>query len=233
MTLRRFATLLLLPLLLGSHINWAQAEDRTTKDALKARAEQDLLAAILAVHPDAEVSVIWAQTAPIDRPCQPQGLERSGTRLYGRVPYRVYCGGAAPWSYYTQAEVNAKIPVVTNRNALSRGQYVALADLQVTYQDAVAGQRYITRLADAAGKEARRNIPSGSPLQARYLKQPHLIHKGDSVVIQANAGAARISTRGIALQNGHLGDQISVRNAKSERIVQSWVAARGLVTTHP
>jgi flagella basal body P-ring formation protein FlgA len=56
---------------------------------------------------------------------------------------------------------------------------------------------------------------------------------GDSVVLDAGHGLVAVSTQAIALTDGVYGEQIDVRNPRSNRIVTGWVTGRGTVTTRP
>ncbi|NEP50997.1 MAG: flagellar basal body P-ring formation protein FlgA, partial [Moorea sp. SIO3C2] len=52
-----------------------------------------------------------------------------------------------------------------------------------------------------------------------YLEQPLLIKRGDSVVVTARTGTLTVKMPGTALMDGHRGEQISVRNKQSNRVV--------------
>ena len=56
-----------------------------------------------------------------------------------------------------------------------------------------------------------------------------LVKSSDNVKIIANIGTARLEALGEALQDGHVGDVIRVRNVESNRVVHGRVEASGMI----
>jgi len=53
-----------------------------------------------------------------------------------------------------------------------------------------------------------------------------LIHRGDPVTITAINSAIRVSIKGIAIENGKLGDRIRVKNLSSSQIIDAKIVAK-------
>ena len=68
------------------------------------------------------------------------------------------------------------------------------------------------------GRKAKNNIAAGTILKARHLDTLYSVDKNDSVLVIATNKAITITTSAIALENGQVGDMITVKNLKSEKI---------------
>ena len=103
-------------------------------------------------------------------------------------------------------------------------------DIEFTLVDlSQVRQTYIQQMDLAVGMELKRALPAGVAVTQETLSPPTLINRGDMIVMSAKAGAVEIRQQGIALQDGELGSQISVRNASSEVVVRAVVTGTGQV----
>ncbi len=202
-------------------------------ERLAEAAAEQLTGRALAAYGDADVSVrlVTLPTAQLARRCDTFKLTPSGSAVHGRVPLRVDCTGPA-WSFYVSAEVTLAVPQVVAKTLLPRGvrltrQHVALQTLPLPRQPV------FTRLEDVLGKLAKRPIAAGTALRSQQLATPWDVERGQDVQLTANVGKANISTRGKALQNGRVGEQIRVENAASRKVVRAWVWSTGRVATRP
>ena len=57
-----------------------------------------------------------------------------------------------------------------------------------------------------------------------------MIKRGESVVMTAKSGALQVRIQATALTDGHAGEQISVRNKQSKRVVEARVIGPGKVS---
>ena len=80
------------------------------------------------------------------------------------------------------------------------------------------------------GMLIRRSIQSGDVFYPGMLAPPKVIARGDTVIISALSDVISVQMMGTALSDGKLGQQISVRNKKSERVVRATVVSRGRVS---
>ena len=76
------------------------------------------------------------------------------------------------------------------------------------------------------GRKAKSNIAAGTILKARHLDNVYSVDKNDSVLVIAGNKAIIITTSAIALENGQIGDMISVKNKKSEKIFKVMVTGK-------
>lgn len=120
---------------------------------------------------------------------------------------------------------------VLNRH-LARGEIIRPGDLDlrnVVRSRLTSGA--LLRVADLIGMASRRSLRAGSPLKARDVEKPRLIHRNDLVTIIYRIPGLSLTTSGKALSDGALGETIPVRNARSKHIVQ--VTVTGPKTVSP
>jgi flagella basal body P-ring formation protein FlgA len=173
-----------------------------------------------------EIEITGLDPRLIIAPC-PQPLS---TRLnqnqqpLGKVTVKVECGGEAPWSRYIPATVRVYQNILQSIRPLARGSIINADDLQMAEVDvSTLRSTWLQDQQEVIGMELRRALPAGTAITAEALSLPQLVSRGDTIVLTAQRGSVIIRQQGIALQNGELGRQISVRNANSERVVQAKV----------
>jgi flagellar basal body P-ring formation protein FlgA len=79
------------------------------------------------------------------------------------------------------------------------------------------------------GKVARRTLLPGVPVQVNAIRDPYLVNQGKSSLVVFANGGLTITTQAIALQNGVVGDVITLRNPESGTIIQGTVERDGTV----
>lgn len=147
----------------------------------------------------------------------------------GRVTVRVDCPATdAPWTRYIQASVQVFEPVVVAARTLRRGEHLTAADISLEERDVSLLRDTVYRdPARAEGMALRRTVTAGSPLTGQSVTEPVLIRRGDTITITAENEAVSIRHQAVALQDGVLGKRISVRNRRSERVIQATVTGSG------
>ncbi len=156
-------------------------------------------------------------------------LDLRGTqRLPGRSLVKVSCTAQNPWSIFVPANVAWYQTVVSSRAPLAKAQELAASDV---YLQAIkitrSGAAYYSRKEDVLGKLLKRRVAANQPLTATMLQAADLVHKGEAVVLLAEAGGIAVRTEGVALTGGAAGEQIRVKNPASKRIVKARVTGRG------
>jgi flagella basal body P-ring formation protein FlgA len=195
-----------------------------------------LQAAAGAAYPDAEIEV---NVSPVDArvtlaACDDLGLSHQPDRLYGRVSVAVKCRAPVSWTIYMTGTVTVSMPVVVTTRAVPRGSRIAASDLTLEVRDlATLRGDYLSALAQADGRGARRNLGPGSPLEARDLAPAIVVNRGERVQIASSRGGIVVTAPGEALRAGTTGEQIPVRNLNSDRLVQAWITGIGAVSTSP
>lgn len=87
----------------------------------------------------------------------------------------------------------------------------------------------IISLEDAVGFVMAKTVKAGDVLMKGMLEQPILIEKGAMVHIRAVVNGIQVQAEGVALQDGHKGGTIRVRNESSKKILRAKVKDTNIV----
>jgi flagella basal body P-ring formation protein FlgA len=79
------------------------------------------------------------------------------------------------------------------------------------------------------GKVARRTLLPGQPVPVGGVRDPYVVNQGKTAVVVFEADGLSISTSALALQNGGIGDLVSLRNLDSGNVIKGTVAPDGTV----
>ncbi|AGI23625.1 flagellar basal body P-ring formation chaperone FlgA [Pseudomonas sp. MT3] len=158
-----------------------------------------------------------------------QALE-SPAQPVGRVTVRVRCDGSSPWTVFVPATVKLFRQVVVTTLPLKRDHVIEAADISMVERDVgPLTQGYLTDPERVIGFKLRRPAMIDQVLAPVFLEQAEAIRKGDQVVIRARTSAIHVMMPGEALSDGVPGQQIRVRNLRSQRIVKARVVEPGAV----
>ncbi|MFV3305821.1 flagellar basal body P-ring formation chaperone FlgA [Pseudomonas sp. NY15181] len=158
-----------------------------------------------------------------------QALE-SPAQPVGRVTVRVRCDGSSPWTVFVPATVKLFRQVVVTTQPLKRDHVIDAADISVVERDVgPLTQGYLTDPQRVIGLKLKRATVNDQVLAPVFLEQAEAIRKGDQVVIRARTSAINVVMPGEALSDGVPGQQIRVRNLRSQRIVKARVVEPGAV----
>ena len=79
------------------------------------------------------------------------------------------------------------------------------------------------------GKVARRTLLPGQPVATSAIRDPYLVTQGKTATVVFEHGGLIISMNALALQNGGLGDVVSLRNLDSGSVIRGTVASDGSI----
>ncbi|MFC3150019.1 flagellar basal body P-ring formation chaperone FlgA [Litoribrevibacter euphylliae] len=150
---------------------------------------------------------------------EPLTLSREGSKnnFYGRNTVKVSCANPN-WGFYSGASVKIYGEVLVAATPISRGEIITDDHLQTTRIDrSKINGNSVVDASSLIGLAAKRPIRQGKILTSSQFELPKLIERGDGVVIQAVGKGMTVSTAGEALSHGRLGENIRVRNIKSDR----------------
>jgi flagella basal body P-ring formation protein FlgA len=153
--------------------------------------------------------------------------------LWGRHNYRIECPDKMGWMLRGRVTVSVRLPVWVAARNMSRQQTLSDADLQLqTTQLELLTHGFSVQGESLVNYRAVRPIAVGQVLDKNNLRPPLLVRKGEQVVIRAGQEGFAASMSGIALQDGVLGQMISVRNSSSQKEIQAEVSQRAEVCVH-
>lgn len=235
-TLHIATATLLRAALIGVCLGAAPAVARPATALLLDQAAGHVGDAAARAYPGGRVAV---QMVPLDprltlTPCEDLSLEIPGGRVLGRVAVHARCRAPSPWQIYLTAQVEVELPVVVVTRPVPRDSVVRAGDVTLAEQDlAQLRDGYLTELDDVVGMSARTSLRADAVLYQRQLSAPRLVSRGDLVTLATVVGQVTVTTRAEALSDGVYGEQIEVRNPRSERVVSAWVTGAGRVSTRP
>lgn len=165
-------------------------------------------------------------------PCSaPLAVEFTGDPWKSEHPsIQVACSGDRPWRMFVSTEVSINGPALVAARPLARGEQITHNLVETRSVAVNASRRGIISDADrVAGMIVRRPVNAGSVLTPDLLEAPDAVSRGDHVIITARNGSFSVRSRGKALANASVGEQILVENLGSSRTVRANVTAPGHV----
>ena len=124
-------------------------------------------------------------------------------------------------------KVFARAPVATQ--AIPRSTEISAANVALRECDITALPNDVLLEAPLPGWIASVPIPEGSIIRRQWIVEPPAIHSGDAVLVIVQNGAVRVTSKGIAAQDGRPGQKIKVRLTGDVREIRGTVAEPGIV----
>ena len=151
----------------------------------------------------------------------------------GAMSLQIECHGNKAWKIYLPVRVKIWRTVLAAARPLPRGHRITAEDV-ISVREAQNSSnqaRYMQdQLPDLLGKIVNRSQASGRPFDARFLKAPLWVKRGQTVTLLAETSSIQIRMKGNALADGAKGDLIKVRNLSSRRIVEGVVVKPGVIS---
>jgi flagella basal body P-ring formation protein FlgA len=162
----------------------------------------------------------------------------AGLSAYSENPaiWRGYVLYAGTRRFQTWASVRVRVKEIhlKAQGAIHSGERLSIGQWRAeSYAGPPLREEILSDGASVEGLVARRDFMDGAPLLAGYFETPKAVERGDTVVVVAGVGAARIEAPGVALNAGRCGDVIGIRNPTSNRTFKARIAAAGLVEVLP
>jgi len=134
------------------------------------------------------------------------------------------CSGPKPWSLYMPVKLTVLAKAMTVRRPLSRGSVLRAEDLKLAEMDSkLLQQGYFEDPAQLVGQTLKNSLIPGSVVSQSDILVTNLINRGESVAINVIVDGIQVSTKGIALSDGHLGENIPVKNTSSNKVLDAKV----------
>jgi flagella basal body P-ring formation protein FlgA len=106
--------------------------------------------------------------------------------------------------------------------AIARGEIIDADDVEVVLRPKQFVRANFFEDTDILiGSRTKRTISLGMPVTSAMIC---MVCKGDKVTISANQSNLSISTSGIALEDGNMGDVIRVENSSSGKVLRARVS---------
>ena len=141
---------------------------------------------------------------------------------------RVTCKGKKPWSILVKTNSNilqqknnksskfSKILVLNK--SIEKGNYIKKDDL--VFINSSKKNIFYNNKEELIGRKVKQNLRKGQYIQPRHLFGKYSVNEGDPVVIVSKFKNAEVSTGGIAMKSGNIGDVLEVKNKRSGKIIK-------------
>ena len=124
----------------------------------------------------------------------------------------------------------AEVRIVVPARNIVRGEVIGDSDLsyQMVAADRAAGGA-VTTMDQLDGKQARRMLRAGESVRADDVRAPILVAKGATVTMTFSAPGISLSAVGRAMNEGGMGETVTVLNPVSYRQITATVTGAGTV----
>jgi flagellar basal body P-ring formation protein FlgA len=132
------------------------------------------------------------------------------------------------WTLYVSIHLHAWVEAVVAATNLAPNTPLTPALLSHGRADAFAGAGgLIIDPRQAEGKILRTGVMAGAPILSPLLDLPISVHRGQRVMLTLTDPEMTIKTTATALDDGRVGDTITVQNADSQKTLRATVARDG------
>lgn len=134
------------------------------------------------------------------------------------------------WSIYMTGTIQQWQQIVAASRTISKGTILGDGDLFMKEIDIrTTRSPYFVDPGEVIGRSVKRAIGAQQIISPNALRKKLLIREGDLVYIEARKKGMTIRMTGIARQDGGQGEQISVENNRSGKVVRGYVVRKGVV----
>lgn len=218
--------------LLGS--TWplcAQAKssmDAALPELLRPQVHAAVLAALppaLQAHAQLQIHFAAARGAAQQRCADRWHVGRLEVEQLARINVPLECLGARG-SVVARVQLRGPVPHLAQDAPAQhrlRAQDIATRTAAITHLE-----RWLDS-AQLPGQLLRRATAAHTPLDTRAVERPVLLRRGDTVEILAHGGGVSVRVAGIATATARLGDVVTVRNARTQQLIQGRLTSPGVV----
>tara|TARA_Y100001960_G_C14704365_1_gene843525 strand:+ start:146 stop:892 length:747 start_codon:yes stop_codon:yes gene_type:complete len=134
------------------------------------------------------------------------------------------------WRVYVPVRLSISAPLVTATRTIARGEIIGQYDVTTAMISLNKFRRQGYTLPEQViGAKVKKNLRPGDVIERGDIC---VVCRNEKVIIQAVKGGMTITTKGTALTDGSMGDQVRVKNDKSQRIIEGIVTDMSEVTVH-
>lgn len=155
----------------------------------------------------------------------------SPAHMAANATIKTTCNGAHRWSIYIPVYIEVYSEIVVASRTLKRGATISAEDLDFQVINVARyGSGQVQDAKRIIGQELTRAVNAGAAIKLSHVRPAQVVNKGDTVVIEARGNMIAVAVNGEALENGHVGKQIRVRNNQSKRVIDGVVSGPGRVS---
>jgi flagellar basal body P-ring formation protein FlgA len=134
------------------------------------------------------------------------------------------------WTLYVPIHLHAWVDAVVASTNLPPNITLTAAQLTRGRADALANTGgLLTDPHQVEGKILRVGLVAGAPILSPLLDLPVAVHRGDKVMLTLIDSEMTIKATAVAMEDGRVGDSITVQNSESQKTLRATVARDGSV----
>jgi flagella basal body P-ring formation protein FlgA len=189
-----------------------------------------LLAAMQKELPTARIEILdfSRQPAPDGELVFPAaGLRQASDGGYwnGYVKY----AGNRHFTLWARVRVLIAVPRIIAAADLKPGLLLDAAQVRSETREEIPAAGFAATIGEVAGKILRRPVSAGAALRPEWLEPPKAVLRGETVQVEAIAGAAHLKLEGVAEASGAVGETISIWNPDSKHRFPARIEGKGKV----
>lgn len=144
---------------------------------------------------------------------------------------KIECKDKKRWSIFVGVKIDIFKEAWVASQTLPRKHRITQSDIdRAEIQINKSQKGYFDNKNKILGMHLRRSIKEGQAFYPGLLSSPKVIERGDTVVISALSQVISVKMLGTAMSDGKIGQQISVKNKKSSRVIRAMVTGKGKVS---
>lgn len=146
------------------------------------------------------------------------------------IPIQVILDGKTYRTLILSLKIKLLKKVIIAAKAIPKDKHLSEADICMEERNIipVLGSALVDK-SDTYGKRAKRRIQQGEILTDELIETPPLIYRGDKVTILVELSHLKVTTMGIAKEDGYEGKIIRIENISSKKIITAKVINEKLV----
>lgn len=143
---------------------------------------------------------------------------------------RIKNGGQTFQKIFVPARIEVWSEVILTTKPLGKNQPITLSDIERKKMNLSRAPSDVIMAEDQVlGRRTTRAIAAHSILRNDQVESPPLVRKGDIVQVLAESSTLRVTTQGMAQENGTRGERIRVVNLRSKKTVYAQIVDRQTV----
>ena len=141
---------------------------------------------------------------------------------------KVSCEDKNSWTIFVKTNANDKKQkkqkssksnqILVLSKSIEKGKYIRENDL--IFINSSKKNVFYNFKEELIGRKVKQNLRKGQFIQPRHLFSKYHVNEGDPVVIVSKLKNMEVSTGGIAMKSGNIGDLLEVKNERSGKVIK-------------
>ena len=222
-------------LTLKAHANQEKSDVRTAKSLIQNHSESTIQTfaednnwSYVKIDSDVWVPDSWIEANPCDGKIT---VSRGSSRKpWGRVSYEIQCS-SPEWETRGRSHTEVSTEAAVAKTLLRRGHTITSKDLEIKKVDLNRSYLKIYPNKESlVGHRVRRNVRPNDIIDPRFIDKAYLVQEDKPVLLEVNQLGIQASMPGVALEDGALGETVTVRNTNSGKEVPGVVVDKNKVS---